>query len=146
MAGGHPGAAQALPPAGLTDLAAESRGLTQPLALCIPLALSPKHTKVAMAGRCAHPDNVRPNPTLGSYYYIPYGHTGDRAMPDRHLLAAYRYPPSVFYRPEDSYGVSPMFRIPRPMFSPRTSIGPVVGIDHCCRATSVLIHSHLVIV
>ena len=103
------------------------------------------HTKV-MAGSCARPDDVRPNPSLGSYYYIPHCHTGVRVLPNLDLLAAYRFPPSVYCQPQDSHDTPAMYRFPRPMFTPGTSIGPVVGVDHCRLATSVLIRSHWVVI
>ena len=93
-----------------------------------------------MAGRCLHPDDVRPNPTLGSYYYVPYNHSGERTGPDLHMLVAYRFPPSIHFRP----GVPAAYRIPYPTFAPGSYIGPVVGVDHSSLTASVLIDNHWV--
>ena len=88
-----------------------------------------------MAGRSPHPANVRPNPTLGTYYYVPRDHLGYRTLPDIQMLAAYRFPPSTFLDPARA----PVHRTLCPAFSPDTYIGPVVGVDHTPSSTSVLI-------
>ena len=99
-------------------------------------------TKVPMAGRCAHPDDIRPNPTLGTYYLVPHGHSGSRTGPDLRMLASYRFPPSTHRLP----GVLPVQSCPFATFAPGTIIGPVVGVDHTSLCTSVLVHHRWVTV
>ena len=95
-----------------------------------------------MAGHCLHPNDVRPNPPLGTYYYVPHDHTGERIGPHLHMLAAYRFPPTAHFVP----GMSTAYRTLYPTFQPDSYIGPVVGIDHSDRSTAVLINNHWVIV
>ena len=95
-----------------------------------------------MAGRCLHPDDVRPNPTLGTFYYVPFDHSGERTGPDMRLLVAYRFPPSMHFLPD----VSAEYRRPYPTFLPDSYIGPVVGVDHTRLSTAVLINNRWVTV
>ena len=95
-----------------------------------------------MAGRCPDPDNVRPNPPLGTYYHVPLDHEGERTGPNPHMLAAYRFPPSTHYMPDRSSA----YLTPYPAFFPGSYIGPVVGVDHTPTRTAVLINQHWVTV
>ena len=90
-----------------------------------------------MAGRSPRLDAVRPNPLLGTCYYVPSDHTGERTEPNRNMLAAYRFPPSVRSAP----GNSAIRRYPVPAFFPDSVIGPVVGVDHTATTTAALINN-----
>ena len=94
------------------------------------------------AGDSPPPDSVRPNPALGAYYYIPYDHAGPRTSPDRANLAVFTHPPSVHFLT----GAPPDFRRLHAFFRPDTVIGPVVGVDHTDRYTSVLIAGYWAII
>ena len=94
------------------------------------------------AGDSTRPDFVRPNPTLGAFFYIPHDHAGPRTSPDLTYLAAYTHPPSLHSVP----GAPPDFRRPHVAFRPDTCIGPVVGVDHTPRCTAVLIAGYWVII
>ena len=95
-----------------------------------------------MAGRCLNPDDVRPNPALGTYYYVPHNHSGERTGPDMRLLVAYRFPPSMHFLPQ----APPEYRRPYPTFMPDSYIGPVVGVDQTRLSTSALINNRWVTV
>ena len=86
--------------------------------------------------------DVRPNPTVGAFYYIPVGHSGHRTGPDMSFAVAYRTPPSFHDRPEtpDSW------RIPYPIFAPHTCVGPVMGVDHSKLSTAVLVCNHWLVI
>ena len=93
-----------------------------------------------MAGRCPDPANVRPNPPLGTFLYVPLHHDGERTEPNPDMLAARRFPPSCYDRLLEPTAL----RSPYPAFAPNSHIGPVVGVDHTPSLTAVLIHQHWV--
>ena len=70
--------------------------------------------------------DVRPNPEVGTFYYIPPGHSGHRTGPDMSFAVAYRGPPSFHVRPE----VPGAWSAPQCIYAPRSCVGPAIGIDH----------------
>ena len=86
--------------------------------------------------------DVRPNPDIGAFYYIPPGHSGHRTGPDLSFAVAYRGPPSLHDQPEtpDSWCV------PHPIYAPHSCVGPVIGVDHSKLSTAVLIGSHWLVI
>ena len=86
--------------------------------------------------------DVRPNPCLGAFYWIPPGHSGHRTGPDLSMAVGYLFPPSTHCDPDtpDSW------RIPYPLYAPGEIIGPVIGVDHSKLSMAVLIANHWIVV
>ena len=86
--------------------------------------------------------DVRPNPELGTFYYIPAGHSGHRTGPDLSYAVAYRTPPSC----HEDMDTPDAWRAPFPIFAPRSCIGPVIGVDHAKLSTAILVYSHWLVI
>ena len=85
-------------------------------------------------GRCLHPSDVRPNPALGDFYYVPMHHRGLRTTSRPDMLAAFRFPPSCHADPKAPSDC----QVYRPVYLPGSYVGPVIGVDHAPHCTAVL--------